>query len=201
VRLLRDDGHAMLLERLGPSLEHSGLPVEAQIEVLCGALRRAWEVPGDASVMTGAAKARWLGDFVRERWRALGEPCDERVIRTALAFAASRADAFDPATAVLVHGDAHAANALLDADGEYRLIDPDGLFAERACDLAVPLREWPREPGARERCALLSELTGVPFQPIWEWGYVERVSTGLLLLTVGREALGRDLLAAAEALT
>ena len=129
--------------------------------------------------MSGAEKATLLGEFVEATWRALERPCSERVIRAALAFAANRAAAFDPARAVLVHGDAHAANALLDAAGEYRLIDPDGLFAEPACDLAVPLREWPREPGARERCARLSELTGVAPQPIWEWGYVERVSTGL----------------------
>ncbi|HEY6739760.1 MAG TPA: hypothetical protein VI076_13025 [Actinopolymorphaceae bacterium] len=28
---------------------------------------------------------------------------------------------------------------------EYRFIDPDGLFAERAYDLAIPMREWSRE--------------------------------------------------------
>ena len=39
VRLLRSNAQAMLLERLGPSLEDSGLPIDAQIEVLCGALR------------------------------------------------------------------------------------------------------------------------------------------------------------------
>jgi streptomycin 6-kinase len=50
----------------------------------------------------------------------------------------------------------------------------------------------------RRRCALLSDLTGVEAQPIWEWGFIERVSTGLLVLHVGRTALGEEMLAVAE---
>ena len=34
--------------------------------------------------------------------------------------------------------------------------------------------------------------------PIWEWGFVERVSTGLLLLKVGAREWGREFLAVAE---
>jgi streptomycin 6-kinase len=34
---------------------------------------------------------------------------------------------------------------------------------------------------------------------IWEWGVVERVSTGLLCTQIGMEPLGRDSLRAAEA--
>ncbi|MGB0092162.1 MAG: hypothetical protein WBP81_06475 [Solirubrobacteraceae bacterium] len=44
----------------------------------------------------------------------------------------------------------------------------------------------------------LSQLTGVDAQPIWQCGFIERVSTGLLALRVGREALGRCMLAVAE---
>ena len=68
------------------------------------------------------------------------------------------------------------------------------------------MREWSREllegdtvARGRERCARLSRLTGVDAQPIWEWGFVERVSTGLLALRVGRERLGRETLAVADA--
>jgi streptomycin 6-kinase len=35
-------------------------------------------------------------------------------------------------------------------------------------------------------------------QSIWEWGFIERASTGLLALRVGREDLGRETLAVAE---
>jgi streptomycin 6-kinase len=78
---------------------------------------------------------------------------------------------------VLVHGDAHGANTLrVPGTSEYRFVDPDGLFAEPACDLAVPMREWSTEllgsgepaRAARERCVRLSALTGVASQPIWD---------------------------------
>ena len=68
-------------------------------------------------------------------------------------------------------------------------MDPDGLVAEPAYDLAIPMIEWSREllDGdatrlGRERC-----LTGVDARGIWEWGFVERVSTGLLAIQVGAD--------------
>jgi streptomycin 6-kinase len=129
------------------------------------------------------------------------------VVEQALSLAATRGAAFDPDGAVLVHGDAHAANTLRAPGGAgFKLVDPDGLFAERAYDLAVPMREWSRELLAgdpvrlgRARCAELARLGGVDPRPVWEWGFVERVSTGLLALQVGREQLGREMLAVAEA--
>jgi streptomycin 6-kinase len=212
VRLLAADAgrRAMLLERLGPALDSLGLPVAEQIEILCATLRQAWAVPPDPGFMSGAEKADWLAAFIADTWRALDRPCAERDVERALACAAARAAAHDPRDAVLVHGDAHNANALAvpGRPEAFKLIDPDGLFAERACDLAVPLREWSGallrtgDPAraARERCALLSRLTGVAPRPIWEWGYMERVSTGLLLLQVGREQEGAEMLAVAGAL-
>jgi hypothetical protein len=53
---------------------------------------------------------------------------------------------------------------------------------------------------ARDRCASLSRLTAVDPDAIWDWGFMERVSTGLLALRVGREPLGNEMLAVAEAL-
>jgi streptomycin 6-kinase len=106
---------------------------------------------------------------------------------------------------VLVHGDGHGLNALRSSTG-FKLIDPDGLFAERAYDLAIPLREWSVEllggdalAVGRERCAQLGRLTGVDTEAIWQWAFVERVSTGLLLLSLEAEQLGREMLAVAEA--
>ncbi|HTE61200.1 MAG TPA: hypothetical protein VK631_12685 [Solirubrobacteraceae bacterium] len=161
-----------------------------------------------------AGKAAALGEFISATWHELDEPCAERVIECARSFAEARRRAFDPDAAVLVHGDAHGANTLLvfDAptprDARFKLVDPDGLFAEPACDLAVPMREYSRElidardtlHAARERCAHLSRLTAVRPQPIWEWGFIERVSTGLLALRIGREQLGSEMLAVADAL-
>jgi streptomycin 6-kinase len=214
VRLLRHDvgRQAMLLERLGAPLAELGFSVPTQIEIICGTLRRGWEVPADRRFPSGAEKARSLAEFIAAAWAECSQPCSERVIERALTFAGTRQAAFDPARSVLVHGDAHAANTLLASrppgapeGARFRFVDPDGLFAERACDLAVPMREWSREllEGdtarlGRERCAHLSELTGVDARSIWEWGFIERVSSGLLALRVDREPLGREMLAVAE---
>ncbi len=84
------------------------------------------------------------------------------------------------------------------------MIDPDGIIYEKAYDLGVLMREWteeykhhPVEKGM-ERCAHLSMLTGVDKQAIWEWGFLQCVSTGLLLLAIDNKS-GKDLLAVAEA--
>jgi streptomycin 6-kinase len=213
VRLLRHDANrrAMLLERLGASLDQLNLPVKSQIEAICETLLSAWTVQPDPGFLSGAEKAQALAEFISATWEALNRPCSQRVIQLALSYAKSRAAVFDPDHAVLVHGDAHASNTLQfrtqGANGgeRFRFVDPDGLFAERACDLAVPMRGWSQELLAgntgrlgRRRCALLSDLTGVEAQPIWEWGFIERVSTGLLALHVGRTDLGDEMLAVAE---
>jgi streptomycin 6-kinase len=213
VRLLRHDvsRQAMLQERLGASLAELGFPVRTQVEIICGTLRRGWEVSADPRFPSGSEKARSLAEFIAAAWSECNQPCSERVIERALSFAKTREAAFDPGHCVLVHGDAHAANTLVasrqpaPAGARFTFVDPDGLFAERACDLAVPMRGWSGEllEGdtvclGRERCANLSQLTGVDAQSIWEWGFIERVSTGLLALRVGREDLGRETLAVAE---
>ena len=72
-------------------------------------------------------------------WAPLGRPCSERAVDIALTYAERRRRAFDPAQSVLVHGDAHQWNTL-SAPGSrtgFKLIDPDGAFAERAFDLAI----------------------------------------------------------------
>jgi streptomycin 6-kinase len=214
-RLLQHDAarQAMLQERLGASLAELGLPSNLQIEIICATLRRAWQIPppAGASLPSGADKARWLAQFIAATWEELNRPCSEPIIEQALSFAEVRRRAFDPDTAVLVHGDAHSHNTLQDlqhrsaAGARFKFIDPDGLFAERAYDLAIPMREWSSEllegdPArlGRERSGLLGHLTGVDTQAIWEWGFVERVSTGLLVMQVGAEDVGRQMLEVAH---
>lgn len=215
VRLLRSDEArgALLLERLGPRLSRLGLSTNRRLEIICATLERAWvQTPEAASFPSGAEKARWLRTFIAELWQALDRPCSERVIEQALAFGLTREAAFDPARAVLVHGDAHSANTLTPLDGDvsatagFKLVDPDGLFAERAYDLAIPMRGWSAELLAgdalrlgRERCAYLSRLTGEDPEAIWQWGFIERVSTGLFLMQTGRAREGQNCLRVAEA--
>ncbi len=63
------------------------------------------------------------------------------------------------------------------------------------------VREDPEEirrsdPRARSRW--LAARCDADEAAIWEWGVVERVSTGLLLAAIGLQPVGRDLLAAAD---
>jgi len=213
VRVLRYDGYsgAMLLERLGPQLAMLGLPIEEQIRVICRTLRQAWmPVPPGVRYPTGAEKALEMSSYISTAWLRLGRPCSEKVIETALRFAEARRDAFDPADSVLAHGDPHAWNTLLDLKtnqlNQFKFVDPDGLFIERAHDLSISMREWSAEllagdPAAsgRKRCALLSRLTGVPQNAIWQWGFIERIVNGLRYIEVGPEETAVEFLAVVEA--
>jgi streptomycin 6-kinase len=122
---------------------------------------------------------------------------EETLSDHALTCASRRGDAHRDEKAVLVHGDVHQWNALEGAGG-FKLVDPDGLLAEPDYDLGIIMREDPLEGDLRERSRWLASETGLDEAAIWEWGVAERVSTGLLCVRVGLEAVGRDMLAAAE---
>lgn len=203
---------AMLLERLGPSLASLGWSVEAQMMAMVATLRAAWiDLPNASGFMDGAAKARDLAAFIREAWLATGRTWPPDVVDTACRFAAAREAAFDPASAVLAHGDGHPQNTLLvpgSAPPRFKFVDPDGLFIEPAYDLGILMRDWTGallagDPLAlgRARCARLASLTGIPSESIWQWGFIERVSTGLLLEQLGEIQESREFRAVAEAWT
>jgi streptomycin 6-kinase len=178
---------AVLLEALGPSLDRSGLAPERQIEILCGALGDAWQVPA--------------ADAVHE----VDHPCSARVVDLALECARRRAG--DTGRLVVVHGDPHPANALRRPDGTYVFVDPDGFVADPAYDLGVVLRDWCPEllagdaPELAERYRrLLAARTGIDPAAIGEWGFLERVSSGLHILELGMTDLARPFLETAERL-
>ena len=165
-----DEENIMLLEKLGPQLQELGLPSDRQIEIICATLHKAWmPLPDGPAFATAAEKAVELAQIIESGWRALGRPCSERTIDLALSCAERRRRAYDPAQSVLVHGDAHQWNVLRapDTTDEFKFIDPDGVFAEHAFDLGIPMREWGSVlPDGdllllgRHRCRLLAE--GVP---------------------------------------
>ena len=202
VQLLRSDAArgALLLERLGPSLHDLGLPLTERLVILTAAASRVWRPAPDAGLPTGADKGRWLADFIVATWHELDRPCSARVVDHALACAERRIAAHDDERAVLVHGDVHEWNALRSGDG-YKLVDPDGLHAEAAYDLGVLMREDPidlRSGDPRERAHWLGAQAGLDPDAIWEWGVVERVSTGLLCTKVGLQPVGHEMLVTAE---
>ncbi|HEY6256471.1 MAG TPA: aminoglycoside phosphotransferase family protein [Xanthobacteraceae bacterium] len=210
VRLLRHDATsgAMLLERLGPQLAELSLPIDEQIRIICAALEQAWMPrPSGLQLVTGAEKASALASYIKKVWSKLGKPCSEKAFAVALRFAEARRDAFDPATAVFAHGDAHAWNTLQDPNTlGYKFVDPEGLFIERAHDLSISMREWSAELLAgdplalgRRRCALLSRLTGVEAEAIWQWGFIERLVNGLIYREIGPEENALEFLTVVEA--
>lgn len=202
-RLLRADAArgALLLERLGRSLHELSLPMARRHEILCSAAAKVWRPAAGFGLPTGAEKGRWLAGFITTTWEELGRPCSERAVGYALACAARRVEAYDDERAVLVHGDVHQWNALQAPGGGFRLVDPDGLLAEAEYDLGIIMREDPVEllhGDPRRRARWLAARCGLGAAAIWEWGVVERVSTGLLCTKIELQPVGRQMLAAAD---
>jgi len=218
VRLLAHDAdrHAMLLEELGPSMSRSGMSPDAQIATLCELLTQAWEVPRADSGKFAIAqdKATALARFVSRVWSELDAPCSELVRDRALLYAERRAAAFNPERCVVAHGDAAAMNALRvlaprrGAETGFVFVDPDGFIGDPAYDLGVVLRDWcsqllgSSDPlgFAWSLCRLLAAGSGVDEQAIWEWGYLERVSTGMYARSLGANELGQPFLDTADLL-
>ena len=125
------------LEPLGTPLASLGWTTAQQLAALAGTVARGWRPVTTDHLPTGAAKAKWLEEFVAAAWEDLGQPCSEAAAERAVSYAAERGARFDPERAVLVHGDGHAHNLLqvpgsaADRDG-FRLIDPEGLASEPA---------------------------------------------------------------------
>lgn len=180
-----------------------------------GMLRQAQESPHPVvpTLTPANEKAGQLGRLVSNLWEHLGRPCSERVVMQALRYAERRSAAFDLDRCVVVHGDPHPGNALqvlasrAGAESGFVFVDPDGFLADPAYDLGVVLRDWCQQllSGnalglARQYCELLSAWADVDATAIWEWGFLERVSTGLYVLAFGAEDLGRPFLETAEML-
>lgn len=227
--LLRADGHgyvrvfkfddehrALLLEPLGLSMQERKLEPEQAIPLLCKTLQQAWLVPPGAAQTMNALeyKAQTLAQLISELWDTLERPCSENIVSQALEFARRRLDAFDLERCVLVHGDPHPANALLvrapraGAESGYVFVDPEGFLCEPEYDLGVVLRDWNEEllaaadpfALAHEYCQLLARESGLDEAAIWEWGFIERVSSGLYMCAYGSREHGQLFFTAAQRL-
>jgi len=194
---------AMLIERLGRMLFDLHLPLERRLAIMCDTVSRVWRPAQMRGLATGTAKGRWLVDFVARTWEEAGRPCSEGAVAYAIACAERRIAAHDDERAVLVHGDVHQWNTLEAGDG-YKLIDPDGLLAEPEYDLGVLLRGDPVElmqGDPTERARWLAGRTGLDATAAWEWGAVERVSSGLVCHVMEMQLEARQFLEAAEYVT
>jgi len=201
-QLLREDTDrgALLLERLGPPLSKLGLSIAQRHEVMCATLCRFWRPASGYGLPTGSEKAEWLIEFISLIWEELDRPCTTRAVDYAIECALMRIAAHDDERAVLVHGDVHQSNLLQSGD-EFKLVDPDGLLAEAEYDMGILMREDPLElmsGDPRERSRWLAVRCQLDAEAIWEWGVVERVSTGLLATKIGQQPIGQEMLRAAD---
>jgi streptomycin 6-kinase len=195
------DRGALLMERLGRPMSELGLPLVRRLEILCDTATLIWRPAPDSGLPSGAEKARWLINFIETLWDELDHPCSERAVEHAIVSARRRELAHREEKAVLVHGDVHQLNAL-QSDGGFKLVDPDGLLAEAEYDLGVLMRGDPVDLLAGDpldRARLLAGRTGLDPVAIWEWGVVERLSTGLLCTQIELQPLGEHTLRTAEA--
>lgn len=218
VRVLRDDAarRALLLERLGSSLDEMARPVEEQLDILGETLEAPWTVPKPPrnDRTTWLDKAASLRRYIESAFERLGRPLDEGAILQAFAFA-DRCRALEDAVRMVgVHGDPAPSNLRAvrhSRDGArtgFVFIDPDGFVGDPAYDLGVVLRGWCEELRAGQGrrlaeayCKRLSRTSGLNEAAIWEWGYMERVSTGLYALDVGSPAVAEPYLRTAEMLS
>ena len=143
-------------------------------------------------------KAASLLQPVAELWQHLDHPCPERVITQAVDFAHQLSQAFSPDRTVILHGDAATANLLevtlprSGAEAGFVFVDPSTFIGDPAYDLGVALRDWCTEllagdaPSlARRWCRGLAAAAGAAEVAVWQWGYLERVSTGLYSESLG----------------
>ena len=173
-------------------------------DMMCDVAARLWRPVGpDVDLPTGADMARDRADLLPRLWEETGRACSEATVKDALACMDRRRRAHNDRDAVLVHGDVHDLNVLQATDGTFKLVDPDGLRAEPACDLGTIIRCNPDAgDDLRARAQRLADRTGVDATAIWEWGTIYRVVSGLYCRTVGfQRSFGDRLLAEADRLT
>jgi streptomycin 6-kinase len=187
-----------------------GWAAHRAIPALCATLHQAWQL--DPSAEPPLDKAAQLAELVDRLWRDLGRPCDQRVRDLALRYAESRSAGLNPDRCRVLHGDPHPGNTLRarprpGAESGFVFVDPERLIAEPEYDCGVILREWCAEilaggpDVARDYCALLATRSGLDADAIWAWGFLERVSTGLFVLSLGAPDIARSFLDSAEAIT
>ena len=210
VRLLEADldRGAVLLERLGPSLDAGRVPVETQLDLLADTVAAAWRPPDREPL----GKAAQLDGLVRAHWSQLGRPCSSAVVERALAYAAELGEP-GPDDLALVHGDAHPGNLLRvphsrpGAETGWCFVDPDPFVDDRAYDLGVAVRDFsstllaePDRASARlwSWCRRVAGRTGADPGRVWAWGFLERVSTGLFVTAFGAPRVAEPFLRSAE---
>lgn len=216
VRVLAHDlaRSAILLESLGPSVDRSWLAPGAQVDIVCQLLLDVWPLgpPQPRARRLVRDKAAELRDLILRLLGKADPGCPAQVIDQALAYADARSAALVPDQCVWVHGDAAPSNVLAVASPRkgdrtgFVFVDPSPFFGDPAYDLGVLMRDWSRERASdfgstmHRYCQHAAARTGIDKTAIWQWGYLERVTTGMFLASLGDEPLARRFLDSAARL-
>ena len=191
------ENRAVLLERLGKPLSKLNYTVESQLQLLTSALKQTWDMPLERTHLnSGLESIDWFESYVHER----KEKLDILVFNRFNEYLEFIKKDIDESDFVLVHGDGHNNNLLENCLGEFKFIDPDGMYFEKAYDLGVLMREYideylenPLDLGIK-RSQLLSELCDVDEKRIFMWGYLHMVATALILLDMKQDELANKML-------
>ena len=196
------------LEKLGKPLGDCGFSINRQIEIICNTLKQSWlPLKAEGQFPNTLGIADWFTTYINDTWKELHQPFSIPLLTKTNEFIIHRKKEYSPQNTFLVHGDAHNYNILqekISTPHSFKLIDPDGIRSEPAYDLGVLMREWADELSINpkekllERLELLVKLTGLEKVPIWQWGLIQCVATGLVLLQANQEEEGHKLLEIAE---
>lgn len=185
------------------------------VRPLVDTLQVAWTLPQDLAPFPDeathkAAQLRALIDSLAVRVGAA--ELHSRALERARLYAEQRLSVREVSRLVLCHGDPHPGNLLAvrsprpGAASGYVWVDPDGFLCEAEYDLGVVLRGFNRlilaaqDPvvALRGWCAVLADLTATDAEAIWQWAFIERVSSGLYLIDQGFTEQGQRYLRAAS---
>ena len=204
-RLLRATRRATrcLLERLGRSLFELELPIDRRHAILCATAARVWRPAPGAGCPPAPRRAGGWSEYIT---RARGRSSTDRARQRGRARASRARHGASPrtttsapcsCTATCTSGTrSRPATASSSSTPTGCSPRPSTTSASSCGRTRSSSGRRPVRPGA-----WLAARTGLDATAIWEWGVVERVSTGLLATRIGLQPVGREMLATADALS
>ena len=146
VRLLAQDGDALLLERCEPGTPLSAVGQEAALDVLIGWLPRLWQPAGEPFHRLADEAAWWFPKLPQTR---LGDAAREAI----------ESLAGTQGQQVLLHQDLHGDNVLAAKREPWLVIDPKPLAGEREFAVAPIVRSWELGEAKRDVLYRFDRLT------------------------------------------
>lgn len=190
VRVFEESDGAMLIERAVPGTALIEMAMaghdDVATEILCGVMGRLWDPQRTAPAVTiqdwGVAFDRYLGtsdDRLQHDLVSRAKSMFEDLARTQTA-------------PILLHGDLHHYNVLLDEKRGWLVIDPKGVIGEREYEIGAVMRnpmedfEEFAEPSVIERRVRTFETAlGLNADRMLRWSFAQGILSAIWLLEDG----------------